>query len=146
MRGYRRVAAVLLVTVTLSCERAPSSEPLAPPPPADSGRNPEPCRSASTQTELTSCWSAESRLAEQGARGAFDRAANLLRNRPDAESLRALEQAESAWAAYRTAQCAATAAPYRGGSLGPMQQARCRAERANERRLTLERFAADLTR
>ena len=135
MRSHARLAAALSVFAALSCGRpAPSAAPAG---------TDDPCGAATTQTELTRCWSVQSRQAEAEARTALTRVVAWLRDRGSAAALRAVEDGESRWIAYRDTQCAAVAAVYDGGSLGPMQEARCRAGLAEARRRELDALMAD---
>jgi uncharacterized protein YecT (DUF1311 family) len=140
MRGDARFPATLLfVAAVLACGRPSTTTS------TQASPLPDPCRDAGTQAELTMCWGAEGQRAESDARAAFDRASSLLRDRKDAVALNALLKAETAWTSYRDAHCAAAAAVYEHGSLGPMQQARCRAALAREHRRNLDSLL-DVTR
>src|SRR5512138_241173 len=108
-----RAALLLACAALLSCGRpSPTSAP-APAGPAD------PCPEAGTQAELTMCWGAEGRRAEAEEQASLDRVTKLLRERSDTAAVDALTRSETAWTTYRDAHCAAVAAVYESGSLGP---------------------------
>jgi uncharacterized protein YecT (DUF1311 family) len=140
MRGRAQVVLVAwLVGTALSCGGpAPATAP------GDAAT--DPCRTATTQAELTRCWSDESRLAEEETRAAQARVVDWLRNRGSEASVRAIEDGQTTWAAYRDAHCAAVATVYDGGSLGPMQEARCRADLARLRQGELDTLMSDASR
>ena len=92
------------------------------------------------------CWGAEGRRAEAEEQASLDRVTKLLRERSDTAAVDALTRSETAWTTYRDAHCAAVAAVYESGSLGPMQQARCRTSLALERRQTIETLLTDAGR
>jgi uncharacterized protein YecT (DUF1311 family) len=144
-----------LLAATLSCGRSAPTGTTTPPPasPSTSARpapaaspddaQADPCRGATTQGELTRCWSGESRQAGEEARAALRRVVSWLRDRGSEAALRAVENGDATWTAYRDAQCAAVAAVYDAGSLGPMQEARCRAGLAHARRRELDALMSD---
>ena len=137
MRGRAQVVLVTwLVGAGLSCG---GPAPATAPGDADTG----PCRTATTQAELTRCWSDESRDAEAKALATFVRVAAWLRDRDSTAALRAIEDGQATWAAYRDAHCGAVAEVYEGGSLGPMQEARCRAGLARLRQRELDALMSD---
>ena len=132
----RLIPAALLATAALSCDRSA-------PAPAPRVTDVDPCRTATTQAELTRCWSDESRTADTEARAAFERVTAWLRDRGSEAALRAVEDGQAAWLAYRDAHCGAVAEVYEGGSLGPMQEARCRAGLARSRHRELDTLMSD---
>ena len=69
-----------------------------------------------------------------------------LRTRGCVATLRAIEEGQPTWAAYRDAHCAAVAAVYDGASVGPMQEARCRAGLARLRQGELDTLMRDANR
>ncbi|WP_025411743.1 lysozyme inhibitor LprI family protein [Gemmatirosa kalamazoonensis] len=91
-----------------------------------------PCAEASTQLELTGCWSDAAKHREAAAAATYDSVRARLRGRERATTLRLVTQSRDAWRRARDLQCAAARSLYGAGSAAPMVAARCRAALADQ--------------
>lgn len=117
-------------TLGLAHESVPA--PAAVPVPA--ADTTDPCDSATTQLAINACYAEQARISDSLEAAQFRVASEYLKNRAQADALKALDAAEQAWKAFVDAQCRAEAAVYAGGSAVPMIQAGCR-RRENRARI-----------
>ena len=105
--------------------------------------------SAAAQDSTRACWdSAMSQASMNQCAGSDlqrsrDRMQSLLRelrSRLDSESRRGIDSVQRRWDAYSRAQCRWEGAAYDGGSMRPMIEASCLAQRTEERIAVLKPF------
>ncbi|MBN1771776.1 MAG: DUF1311 domain-containing protein [Deltaproteobacteria bacterium] len=103
-----------------------------------------PCDGAGTQTELTRCFAQAAERVERALAGEFGALCARVRRAGSTGSLEALEAGQARWESYRDVHCRVIAMLRGGGSLGPMQEAGCRAMLAEQRRAALQALLADM--
>jgi uncharacterized protein YecT (DUF1311 family) len=131
---------VAVAALTCACSR-PSSQAAA----QEGGTGSrEPCSDATSQTELTQCWSAEAVQAGRRVADMQRQLTSAIGNEP--EALARFERAQKQWEAYRDAHCQAVAGLSDGGSAAPLQQAHCEARLAASRETELKAILGDISR
>jgi uncharacterized protein YecT (DUF1311 family) len=138
----RRAASVFVVVAALTCGCSrPGSQAAA----QEGGtRGREPCSDATSQAELTQCWSAEAVQAGRRVSDVQRQLTSAIGN--EGEALARFERAQQQWEAYRDAHCQAVAGLSDGGSAAPMQQAVCEARLAASRETELKTLLGELSR
>src|SRR4051812_34920902 len=103
-----------------------------------------PCAEATSQRQMTTCWSNLAKEAERNAESRFDQLRTKLAHGALAEIAPALENSQTKWREYRDAYCEAVERAYSGGSMAPMQKASCRVRVAEARDTELRALQTDL--
>jgi uncharacterized protein YecT (DUF1311 family) len=93
------------------------------------------CGNAVTQLELNECSANEFKKADAELNQIYNRVLSTL----DEKNRGNLREAQSAWVAYRDANCK-SAAEYNGGSMSPMVQSFCLKENTSDRIKELKRI------
>lgn len=92
------------------------------------------CSSASTQTALNECTAAQYQAADKKLNDTY---ATVLKRAPDAQKA-LLKAAQQKWVALRDADCALMSSGSAGGSIQPMINSQCMADKTVERTAWLE--------
>lgn len=103
-----------------------------------------PCAEATTQRQMTTCWSSLAKEVERKTESRFDQLRTKLAGGALAETAPALENSQTKWREYRDAYCEAVERTYSGGSMAPMQKASCRVRVAEARDTELRALQTDL--
>lgn len=97
---------------------------------------PDDCASASTQTEMNTCSATQYQTADKKLNHTYQ---NVLKRATPAQQ-ELLKKAQVAWIALRDADCAFMGSGVTGGSMQPMIENQCKADKSTER----EAFLASL--
>ena len=103
-----------------------------------------PCAEATTQLQMTACWSSLAKEAERKVELLFRQLRTMLASGPLAEMALTLENSQTKWREYRDAYCEAVGLAYSGGSIAPMEKASCRVRVAADRDAELRALQTDL--